>query len=79
MTSTVENDNASTVKARADDALIALRKVEEDCGFSKASIYRMMARGEFPKPAKRAGRSVRWLRSEVQQWVRNEWRPQAPT
>lgn len=76
MTRTVESDNATTTTT--DDALIALRKVEEDCGFSKASIYRMMARGEFPKPAKRAGRSVRWLKSEVQQWVRNEWRPQAP-
>ncbi len=76
MTSTVDSDNATTTTT--DDALIALRKVEEDCGFSKASIYRMMARGEFPKPAKRAGRSVRWLKSEVQQWVRNEWRPQAP-
>jgi len=73
MTTTVDNDNATTTTT--DDALIALRKVEEDCGFSKASIYRMMARGEFPKPAKRAGRSVRWLKSEVQQWVRNEWRP----
>jgi len=72
MTSTVDNDNATTTTT--DDALIALRKVEEDCGFSKASIYRMMARGEFPKPAKRAGRSVRWLKSEVQQWVRNEWK-----
>lgn len=79
MTSIVENDIAYTAKATADDALIALRKVEEDCGFSKASIYRMMARGEFPKPAKRAGRSVRWLKSEVQQWVRNEWPTQAPT
>ena len=59
MTSTVDSDNATTTTT--DDALIALRKVEEDCGFSKASIYRMMARGEFPKPAKRAGRSVRWL------------------
>lgn len=76
MTSTVDSDNATTTTN--DDALIALRKVEEDCGFSKASIYRMMARGEFPKPAKRAGRSVRWLKSEVQQWVRNEWRPQVP-
>ncbi|WP_223486499.1 helix-turn-helix transcriptional regulator [Stenotrophomonas indicatrix] len=78
MTSTVENDNAITTSASTDDALIALRKVEEDCGFSKASIYRMMARSEFPRPAKRAGRSVRWLKSEVQQWLRNERRPQAP-
>lgn len=77
MTIAVGSDNATTTTTTSDDALIALRKVEEDCGFSKASIYRMMARGEFPKPAKRAGRSVRWLKSEVQQWVRNEWRPQA--
>jgi prophage regulatory protein len=74
MTNTAPNDDFP----QPNDALIALRKVEQDCGFSKASIYRMMARGEFPRPAKRAGRSVRWLQSEVQQWVRNEWQPRTP-
>lgn len=63
---------------QADDVLIPLTKVRKACGFSKTSIYRMMNRGTFPKPAKRAGRSVRWRNSEVQQWVRNEWPAQAP-
>lgn len=62
-----------------NDALISVRRVEQDCGFSKTTIYRLMKRGQFPKPAKRAGRSVRWRNSEVQQWVRNEWQPQART
>ncbi|KOQ70319.1 hypothetical protein ABW43_06060 [Stenotrophomonas maltophilia] len=62
-----------------NDALISVKRVEQDCGFSKTTIYRLMKRGQFPKPAKRAGRSVRWRNSEVQQWVRNEWQPQART
>nr|WP_312392941.1 AlpA family phage regulatory protein [Stenotrophomonas geniculata] len=71
---TAENDST----AQADDVLIPLTKVQKTCGFSKTSIYRIMSRGTFPKPAKRAGRSVRWRNSEVQQWVRNEWPAQAP-
>ncbi|MEJ6328609.1 AlpA family phage regulatory protein [Stenotrophomonas maltophilia] len=59
-----------------NDALISVKRVEQDCGFSKTTIYRLMKRGQFPKPAKRTGRSVRWRNSEVQQWVRNEWAPQ---
>lgn len=65
-----------------NNALISVKRVErveQDCGFSKTTIYRLMKRGQFPKPAKRAGRSVRWRNSEVQQWVRNEWQPQART
>ncbi|HIE1101112.1 MULTISPECIES: helix-turn-helix transcriptional regulator [Stenotrophomonas] len=67
------NDSAT----QSDDVLIPLAKVEKKCGFSKTSICRMMNRRTFPKPAKRAGRSVRWRNSEVQQWVRNEWPAQA--
>ncbi|MBN5137676.1 MULTISPECIES: helix-turn-helix transcriptional regulator [Stenotrophomonas] len=74
MNITAENDSTT----QADDVLIPLTKVQKTCGFSKTSIYRMMSRGTFPKPAKRAGRSVRWRNSEVQQWVRNEWPAQAP-
>lgn len=77
MTDNADNADNDSITTQADDALITIKKVEQDCGFSKTSIYRMMARGEFPQPAKRAGRSVRWRRSEVQQWVRDEWEPEA--
>lgn len=59
------------------DSLIPLKQVKAACGFSKSSIYRMIARGQFPAPAKRTGRSVRWRQSAVQAWVRDEWRPAA--
>lgn len=59
------------------DALLPIRKVIAECGFSKTSVYRMMNRGDFPQPAKRLGRSVRWSRFEVQAWMRNEWKPAA--
>jgi len=59
------------------DALLPIKKVTAECGFSKTSIYRMMNRGDFPKPLKRQGRSVRWSRAEVQAWIRSEWRPAA--
>ncbi len=65
----------TSTTAPEEDALLPVKKVTAACGFSKTSIYRMMERGTFPRPAKRHGRSVRWSRSEVQAWMRDEWKP----
>ncbi|ECS1056491.1 AlpA family phage regulatory protein, partial [Salmonella enterica subsp. enterica serovar Typhimurium var. 5-] len=37
-------------------------------GFKKVSIYSWMNAGEFPKSIK-IGRSVRWLSTEVEEWI----------
>ncbi|MCD9086210.1 AlpA family phage regulatory protein [Stenotrophomonas sp. SY1] len=72
------NNNLPTTDVNLPvDALIPLKQVQAECGFSKSSIYRMMASRDFPPPAKKIGRSVRWRQSAVQAWVRNEWKPAA--
>ena len=36
--------------------------------YTRASIYRLMAAGKFPKSVK-MGRSVAWVESEVNEWI----------
>lgn len=36
----------------------------------------MEKRGEFPKRLRLGGRSVGWRLSEVQAWIKGEWKPE---
>ena len=38
-------------------------------GLSRATIYRKMRKGQFPKPLKLGDRAVRWRQSEVEGWL----------
>lgn len=53
-----------------------LPRVMEETGLSRATIYRLMSRGDFP--ANRALRSARakvWIASEVLDWKASEMVP----
>jgi prophage regulatory protein len=45
-----------------------LRTVAQKTGLSRATIYRYMARGEFPQRRKVGPGRVAWLASEVMAW-----------
>ena len=49
--------------------IIRLSKVEERTGYSKATIYRKMADGSFPKARKLGDRAVGWLEHEIDEWI----------
>ena len=49
--------------------LLPRREVELRIGLSRASIYRLMRRGEIPEPIKVGPRAVRWLESEIDSWL----------
>ena len=50
--------------------LLRLAEVRNRVPFSRASIYRKIATGEFPRPYDMGGgRCVAWLESEVDQWI----------
>ena len=51
------------------DRLIRLRDVAQRVGMSKATIYRKIALGEFPKPVGVGGQSVRWRESTIVDWM----------
>lgn len=51
------------------EQLLKRRHVEEVTGFSRTTIYRLMAEGRFPRPLRTGENSVRWRQSDVQKWM----------
>ena len=49
--------------------LLHIAAVEERCGISRAQIYKLAARGEFPRPAKISERCARWPSTEIDEWI----------
>jgi len=41
-------------------------------GLGTTKIYELIAEGRFPKPIKLSVRSVGWLESEVQAWIKEQ-------
>lgn len=54
-----------------EDRLLRLRAVTERVGMSKATLYRKIADGSFPKPVSIGGPSVRWRASDIDAWMRS--------
>ena len=52
-----------------DDRLLTRAEVERRCGLGRSALYRAMREGRFPEPLRIGPKSVRWLLSEVEQWI----------
>ncbi|HHG9275656.1 helix-turn-helix transcriptional regulator [Klebsiella oxytoca] len=51
-----------------DDQLVDMRFITKLTGLTDKWFYKLVRDGQFPKPIK-LGRSSRWLRSEVKDWL----------
>ena len=51
------------------DRLLRRRDVERITGMSRASIYRLMQDGDFPRPVKIGATAVRWKESDIAAWI----------
>lgn len=51
-----------------DDQLVDIKFITQFTGLTDKWFYKLIKEGEFPKPIK-LGRSSRWLKSEVEQWL----------
>lgn len=49
--------------------ILRRRDVEQETRLSKATLYRMMKAGTFPKSVKLSTRAVGWLREDVEEWI----------
>lgn len=49
--------------------ILRLKDVLETTGLSRATMYKMMTDGAFPKSISLGERSVGWLESEIQDWI----------
>lgn len=50
------------------DRFLKRKEVEALTGYSRSSIYRLIERGEFPRPIAFHERCVRWRQSDVAAW-----------
>lgn len=50
--------------------LITLREVIALTSLSRASIYNYISKDMFPRQISVGERSVRWIESEIQEWIR---------
>ncbi|MDU2638491.1 MAG: AlpA family transcriptional regulator [Klebsiella pneumoniae] len=51
-----------------DDQLVDMRFLTKLTGLTDKWFYKLIKDGDFPKPVK-LGRSSRWLKSEVKNWL----------
>lgn len=51
------------------DRFLRRKEVEEVTGLSRATIYRHIANGSFPAPAKLGPRAVGWRLSHIEKWI----------
>jgi excisionase family DNA binding protein len=62
----------STQSASSESSDAQLLKIGDVCQLlkiSKRSVWRLISAGQFLPPV-RVGRSVRWRRAEVEEWVK---------
>ena len=50
------------------ESLLGLERVMERVGLARASIYKEISAGVFPRPVKRGKRSL-WVESEIAAWI----------
>lgn len=51
--------------------ILRLKDVLETTGLSKTSIYEFISQGRFPKSIPLGGRSVGWVDTEVENWIKS--------
>lgn len=51
------------------DSLVRVQEVVQRTGLSKSTIYRMIARDEFPKQTTIGRQIVVWRRTDIEEWI----------
>lgn len=65
-------DNVSKTPAEIHAGLMAAKDVTRTANISRAHLYAMVSRHQFPAPALRCGsRFTRWKASDVHTWLAN--------
>lgn len=54
------------------DRVLRFPEVVTATGFKRPTIYKKIARGEFPAPFNIGARSVGWRRSTIEKWLQQQ-------
>lgn len=53
-----------------NETILRLPQVRSKTGLPTSGIYKRISEGSFPKQINLGGRSVGWLESDIQNWIR---------
>ena len=56
---------------------LRLRDVQHRVGLGRSTIYRWMGEGKFPRPHALGDYCVRWLESDIDEWIASMTSPDA--
>ncbi|MDD9726528.1 AlpA family transcriptional regulator [Roseovarius sp. SK2] len=51
------------------DRILSCIEVQQATGLSRSTIYRMIERGDFPRPQKLGLRAIGWRESAISDWM----------
>ena len=51
------------------DKILRIPAVVEKTGYSRASIYRLVALNQFPRPRQLGARAVGWFEADIETWL----------
>lgn len=60
---------SGNVSNEVQERLIRLEEVMSRTGLTRALLYQMMKKGDFPKSVKLTGRAVAWVESQINVWI----------
>ena len=61
------------------DRLLRRPDVEQRCGVTRSTIYRLMDEERFPRPIHVGPKAVRWLESDIDAWMASRPRAEGRT
>jgi prophage regulatory protein len=65
----MDHDIVSPDTGTRPERLLRLRQVQDRVPIGRATIYKRMAAGTFPKTVDLGGGIVAWRESEIEQWI----------
>lgn len=68
MTTSISSPVSTETHSLLNDQFIDMKFITQLTSLTDKWFYKLIQDGEFPKPIK-LGRSSRWLKSEVEQWL----------
>lgn len=68
MVTSISSPVSTETPSLLNDQFIDMKFITKLTGLTDKWFYKLIQDGEFPKPIK-LGRSSRWLKSEVEQWL----------
>jgi prophage regulatory protein len=63
------DNSADNSLPRGNARFLRLSEVRRRVPYGRASIYRLIAAGQFPRPYSLGARAVAWLESDIDAWI----------